>query len=184
MEYLKMNHKLAKYFLPVIMLCVFITAARSQDGGSVLVRADKGELLIYGEVVGTTAPLPICDLSGRCQAVVLRVLEVIKGNYQERFIKVWFNFAGFEKYAETFENYIGLNRSYFDKGKKWIFILNDPDSIKNSLFNTAELRDYDDTTLLRGYMGNIIPANDYEEVTLMKQFLECRDSRQTAKRSK
>ena len=102
-----MKLNLAKIFIFAAAICgIFVLNAEAQDDGSILVRAKHSNLIIRGEVVGITEPNVLCGFV-LCQVAVFRVTEVIKGTYKPKYIRVWYNFAGFERFTQKFDDYVG-----------------------------------------------------------------------------
>lgn len=143
-------------------------------GGSLLIKAKESKLIVYGEVAGISSPLKnVCDPwhGLTCQMVVLRVSEVLKGSYKEKLVRINLVFSKDDRYAENREDYMGLNRTLFAEGRKLIFMFHETRSNKKGLYIGEHLQKYDDVSYLTGSINGIIQADDYEEVTLMKQFV-------------
>jgi hypothetical protein len=150
---------------------MYAITAYPQDSGSILIRARNNDLIVYGQVIGKSEPTMLCRPPILCQVVVLQVLEVVKGTYKPQFLRAIFFFGDFDRYTDKSENYVGLSRNLFDKGKKWLFVLNSSQTVNKCFSVSEDMEKYVDVRCIKVSLDSVIPADD-EELELMKKFVK------------
>jgi len=93
-----------------------------QGNDSLLLRTVKANLVVEAEVVAVSNLKRLC-YPLQCQAVTFRVSEVLKGVFDSTYLNVEFPIETLGPFTEKHDNYNGLNRKLFIKGRRWILAL-------------------------------------------------------------
>lgn len=156
-----------------VTLVIFLLplGLRAQSEGSLLARTVRSDLVIHAEVVGVSNVSQFCSPL-KCQIVAFKVIDVLKGNYDSRFIRVGFFVGDVGRYVERNDQRFRLNRYQFGKGKQWILVLKSRDRFElQEYVYGSDIEPYRGFTCLQASMDGITPASG-EEIEAFKALIK------------